>query len=105
MRNKSFIRPSDCDLGENWIDYYLEISNIKKGETFYECYYGKNIQLKALSDAKKTAEGWVCYVENIKGEKVELFMSANTTYVGANFFRTPQYLEYDEEKGYIYPIV
>ena len=105
MKNVSFIKPSECDLGENLTDYYLEVSNIKKGEIIYECYCGKNIQLKALSDATKTTNGWICYVENSKGEKVELFMSADTKYVGISFFRTPQYLEYDNEKGYVYPII
>jgi len=105
MRNTNFIKPSECDLGDNWENYFLEISSIRKGETFYECYPGRNIKLKALKDAERTSSGWVCYAENSKGEKIELFMSANTSYTGVSFFRTPQHLEYDDSRGYIYPIV
>jgi hypothetical protein len=105
MENKRFIKPQEVDFGDNWVDYYLEVSNIKKGETLYECNYGKNIQLRALSDAKKIKDGWICYVENLEGEKCELFMSANTSYKGVNLFRAPQYLDFDEKIGYIYPIV
>lgn len=104
MEKTEFIRPEECDLGENWVDYYLEISNIKKGEVLYECYSGKNIKLKAISDAKKKDYGWACIVESSKGEVVELFVSADTKYNGVNLFRAPLYLEYDEKKGYIYPI-
>jgi len=105
MENLKFIRPKDCDLGDNVEDYLIQISNIKKGETIYECNYGRNVQLKALEDAKKTEEGWVCCVETLSGEIGELFLSASTEYVGIKLFKTPQYLEYDEKKGYIYPII
>lgn len=106
MKILEFIRPEHCDLGENWADYCLDISNIKKGEVFYECTnYGKNIKLKALDDVKKTNKGWTCYAETSNGKKVELFMSANTQYSGVMFFKTPQYLEYDDKNGYVYPIV
>jgi len=105
MEKTRFITPNECDLGENWEDYYLEVSNIKKGETIYECYGGKNIQYQAISDARRVKDGWYCKTKNTKNEIVELYMSANTSYTGISFFRTPQHLEYDEEKGYIYPIV
>jgi len=105
MKNLSFIKPSDCDLGENWKDYFIEISSIKKGETFYECYFGKNIKLIALEDAKRVKHGWVCIAKDSHGDKVEIFISADTKYNGVSFFKTPQYLEYDEEKGYVYPVI
>jgi hypothetical protein len=102
MKDLGFIRPSECDLGENWVDYYLEISNIKKGETIYECEKGYNYQLKALEDAKRVKDGWYCKVQNTQNEVVELFVSADTQYNRTNLFRAPQYLTCDEEKGSVY---
>ena len=102
MKNAEFIRPSECDLGENWVDYYLEISNIKKGELFYECEKGFNYQLKALEDAKRVSDGWYCKVQNTRNEVVELFVSADTQHHGPNLFRAPQYLTCDKEKGSVY---
>lgn len=102
MKNAVFIRPSECDLGENWVDYYLEISNIKKGELFYECEKGFNYQLKALEDAKRASDGWYCKVQNTNNEVVELFVSADTQHHGLNLFRVPQYLTCDNEKGSVY---
>ena len=105
MENTNFIKLSECDLGENWADCYLEISKIKKGDTFYECCRGKNIKLKALSDAKRNDYGWTCNVENNEGKIVELFLSANTKYNVIDLLKAPLYLEYDDKFGYIYPIV
>jgi len=102
MEKTDFIKPGECDLGENWVDYYLEIANIKKGETFYECERGFNYQLEALEDAKKLRDGWYCRVQNTKNEVVELFVSADTHHHGPNLFRAPQYLTCDEEKGSVY---
>jgi hypothetical protein len=102
MESLNFMRPEECNLGEEWVDYYLEISNIKKGETFYECERGFNFQLKALEDAKRVRDGWYCRVQNTKNEVVELYVSADTTHYGPNLFRTPQYLTSDKEKGSVY---
>jgi hypothetical protein len=102
METTRFLRPEECDLGENWVDYYLEISNIKKGETLYECEKGYNYQLKALEDAKRVQDGWICKVQNSRNEIVELYVSADTQYHGPNLFRAPQYLTSDEEKGSVY---
>lgn len=104
MKKTEFIRPEECDLGENWIDYYLEISKIKKGETIYECEKGYNYQLKALEDAKQVNDGWYCKVQNTQNEVVELFVSADTQYNRTNLFRAPLYLTCDEEKGSVYLI-
>ncbi len=105
MKHAGFMKPEECDLGENWVDYYLELCNVKKGETFYECERGYNFQLKALEDAKRLRDGWYCKVQNTKNEVVELYVSATTSnYPGPNLFKAPQYLEYDEELGYVYLI-
>lgn len=106
MENLKFIRPNECDLGENWEDYFLEIRSIKKGEIFYECYYGKNIKLIAIEDARKLKDGWYVKAKSTQNEVIELYVSATTSnYSGLNLFRAPQYLEYDEKEGYIYPII
>jgi len=102
MENTSFIKPSECDLGENWVDYYLEVSNIKKGETLYECERGYNYQLEALEDAKRIQNGWICKVRNAHNEIVELYVSADTQHHGPNLFRSPQYLTSDKDKGSVY---
>lgn len=102
MKNLNFIRPEQCDLGENWVDYYLKISDIKKGETFYECERGFNYQLQALEDARRTREGWTCKVKSSDDKVVEIYVSANTQHPGPNLFRTPQYLTCDDEKGSVY---
>jgi len=102
MKNTSYIKPSQCDLGENWEDYFLELESIKEGETLYACEMGVNYQLKALEDAKETIDGWYCKVQNTQNEIVELYMSADTKYHGLNLFRAPQYLTRDEEKGSVY---
>jgi hypothetical protein len=102
MENLKFIRPNECDLGENWEDYFLEIRSIKKGELFYECERGYNYQLKALEDAKRTRDGWYCKAQNTRNEVIELFVSADTQHHVPNLFRAPQYLTCDEEKGSVY---
>lgn len=102
MENTSFIRPNKCDLGENWVDYYLEVSSIKKGETLYECERGFNYQLQALEDAKRVQDGWICKVQNTHNEIVELYVSADTIHHGPNLFRAPQYLTSDESEGSVY---
>ena len=104
MENKRFIKPQEVDFGDDWVDYYLEVSNIKKGETLYECEKGFNYQLKALEDAKRIKDGWCCKVQNTQNEVVELYVSADTQHRGPNLFRAPQYLTCDEEKGSVYLI-
>lgn len=104
MEKLNYIRPTDCDLGENWEDYFLEIRSIKKGELFYECEKGFNFQLKALEDAKREKDGWYCKAQNTKNEIVEIFVSANTQYHGPNLFRAPQFLTCDDNHGSVYLI-
>ena len=102
MKNTNFIKPDECNLGEDWVDYYLDIRSIKKGETLYECEKGFNYQLKALEDAKKFRDGWYCKVQNTRNEIVELYVSADTQHHGPNLFRAPLFLTCDEDKGSVY---
>lgn len=100
--NKNYLKPSECDLGEEWRNYFLELEEVRKGDVFYECERGVNYELKAISDAILTNDGWVCMAKNKKGKVVELFVSGNTEYNAVNFFRTPQHLTKCEEKGCVY---
>jgi len=98
--------PDLFNYGEDWTDYYLELKNLKKGDVFYECASrnGENYELKAVEDARKTRNGWMCKVKKRDNEIVEFFVSADTTYYGPNLFRSPQHLTQLENGKYVYVI-
>lgn len=97
------LTPDLFNFGEDWKDYYLELKELKKGDVFYECSsHGENYELKAVEDAKKSGNGWICKVKTNEEEIVEFYVSANTTYSGPNLFRSPINLTYVEGKGYVY---
>jgi hypothetical protein len=101
-----FLPPDLFNYGDNWEDYYLELKSLKKGDVFYECEArsGENYELKAIEDAKKTRNGWICRVKNSDDEVIEFFVSANTTYYGPNLFRAPQHLTQLENGQYVYVV-
>lgn len=88
-------------------DTFVEIKDIRKGDVIYECdnnLYGVNYEFKAVYDAKEYKEGWMCYLEDNKGEIHEIFVSGSTKseYL-PNLYRVPQYI--DEEDGeFFYPV-
>ena len=98
--------PNLFNLGDNWNDYYLELKNLQKGDIFYECESrtGANYELKALEDAKKIKNGWICKVQTSDNQVMEFFVSANTSYIGPNLFRAPQYLTQLENGKYAYVV-
>lgn len=97
------ISPSLFNDGEDWKDFYLELKELKKGDVFYECTsYGENYELRALEDAKKSKNGWICKVQTSEKEVMEFFVSANTSYIGPNLFRSPQHLTQLENGQYAY---
>ena len=100
------ISPDLFKLDGDWKDFYLEIKDLKKGDVFYESDNRNafNYELKAIDDARKTNNGYACKVKTLNGEIVELYMSANTTYVGPNLFKIPQILDYIDGK-YVYVII
>ena len=105
MKQAIKIFPPDVfNYGENWTDYYLEIKQLRKGDIFYECESrtGENYELRAIEDARKTRNGWICKVETSDKKVVEFYVSANTTYNGPNLFRSPQNLSFIDGKGYVY---
>lgn len=104
------LSPELFSLDGDWKDYFLELKSIKKGDVFYECNNRKavNYELKALEDAHKYKNGWMCKVQTIDGKTIELYVSGTTTghssYPAPNFFNTPQVLSFLDGKGYVYEI-
>jgi hypothetical protein len=107
MKQGIKILPPDLfNYGDNWNDYYLELKQLRKGDVFYECtsLNEENYELRAMEDARKTRNGWICKVIKNDEEVVELYVSANTTYNGPNFFRAPQHLTKLENGKYAYVV-
>ena len=98
------LSPSLFNFGDNWEDFYLELKSIKRGDIFYECSTrsGENYELRAIEDAKKTKNGWICKAKTNDNKIVELYVSANTTYNGPNLFWAPQNLSQLESGRYAY---
>lgn len=101
-----FLSPDLFNFGEDWSDYYLELKTLKKGDVFYECASrnGENYELKAIEDARKTRNGWICKVQTSDNKIVEFYVSANTTYNGPNLFRAPQHLTKLDNGKYVYVV-
>jgi hypothetical protein len=110
MKQGIKILPPDLFNGDgNWDDYYLEIKHLKRGDIFYESdnRNALNYQLKALEDAKKTKNGWICKAQTADGNIVELYVSAATfssSFPGPNLFKLPQILSFIDGVGYVYQI-
>ena len=104
MEKVEFLTPEQCDLGENWENYYVELKTIKKGDTFYECESGHNYKLIATEDARKSDEGWTCVVTDKKGAEHEVYVSGVTKYFGPNLFWTPQNLTLNNLNNSVYII-
>ena len=99
------LTPELCSFGEDWKDYYVELKELKKGDVFYECpSYGENYELKAIEDAKKSGNGWICKVQTNEEEIAEFYVSANTSYSGPNLFRAPIHLTQLENGKYVYVV-
>lgn len=107
MKQAIKILPPDLfKLDGDWKDFYLEIKDLKKGDVFYESDNRNaiNYELQAVEDNRKTRDGYACKVKTLNGEIIELYVSANTTYTGANLFKIPQILNYIKDVGYFYEI-
>ena len=89
-------------------DTFLEVKDIKKGDVIYECdnhNYGMNFEFKALNNAEKAGDGWMCLVEDNEGETFEIFVSGQTDGVYLpKFYRVPQYLEQETDGEFYYPV-
>lgn len=107
MKQETKILPPDLfNYGESWNDYYLELKHLKKGDVFYECASrsGENYELRAIEDARKTNNGWICKVQTSDKQIVEFYVSADTTYNGPDLFRAPQHLTQLENGKYAYVV-
>lgn len=101
--------PEVFNTDGDWKDYFLELKNVKKGDTFYESSNRKavNYELKALEDAHKYKNWWICKVQKMDGNVIELCVSASTgnpSYPLPNFFTTPQVLSFIDGLGHVYEV-
>lgn len=104
LKQFEFLKPVELgfDDDEMWTDYYIKLSEIKKGDTFYECDHGKNVKLTALSDPQKVEDGWLCKVRSENYGERSVFVSAATTYLNANFSKVPLIMtEKDGNLGFL----
>lgn len=76
----------------------LNLKDIKKGQTFYECERGKNLKMVALENAhyvrRGMSDGYTCKVEMEFGGKktgLELYEAETPGAFGLNLYSEPQY--------------
>jgi hypothetical protein len=93
-----YLRPRDFNFGEDWVEVFLEVKNIRKGDVFFECERGVNHRLVALTSARRVNDGFYVVAETSSNEKVEIFYSEFTSYPAPNFYREPQYLTQHEDE-------
>ena len=86
-------------------DTFLEVKNIKKGDTIYECSdFGINYEFKALTDSFFHGDGWKCILQDNSGSQVEIFVSGGTkSMYKPKIYTIPQFLERDKNE-FFYPI-
>lgn len=100
---RDFMRPKQLGLLEGSDDGLINVSEIKKGDLFYECNHTwGNIEIIALDDARRTSEGWVCRVRDRSNAEHDIFVSASTSHYGPDLYSKPQILDHNEngELGY-----
>lgn len=68
----------------------IKIKDIKKGDVFYECEYGKNMQFLALTDAYEQDEGWAVKGQGIHGE-IEFYSNSKYPAYHPKLYREAQY--------------
>lgn len=99
------VKPTMFDHKEEYLDYFVQIKNLRKGDVFYECSEsGENYELRVVENPKKTGEGWFCLVETLAGDILDFFVSANTSYKKINLFWAPIHLSQLESGEYAYVI-
>lgn len=69
----------------------LEIKNIKKGDIFYECEAGYNMQFLALEDAKRIDDGWGFKGQGIQGV-VDFYVADGYSHYGPKLYSQPEYI-------------
>jgi hypothetical protein len=81
---------------------FLGIHEIRKGDVFYECERGVNIELEALGDARKTRNGWLCKVKT--NNKTMIIYSSTTSMYGPSLYRLPYYLTMNENNQSVFVV-
>ena len=79
---------------------FLGIHEIKKGDIFYECERGVNVELRALGDAQRIGNGWLCKVKT--NNKIMTIYSSTTNMYGPNLYRMPYYLTMNEQNQSVF---
>ena len=79
---------------------FLGIREIKKGDIFYECERGVNVELEALGDAMKTRRGWLCRVKT--NNRIMTIYSSTTNMYGPSLYRAPYYLTTNEQNQSVF---
>lgn len=104
LKQFEFYKPVELgfDDDEMWTDYYIKLSEIRKGDTFYECDHGRNVKLTALSDPHMADGGWYCKVKSETYGVRSVYVSATTNYLNANFSKIPLIMtEQDGNLGFL----
>lgn len=98
MKNSKFLK---CNVFDKLEDLdSVNFKEIKKGDVFYECDFGKNFELTALENTRKRKDGWSCLVITIDGDVVELFLANNTSFNRMNLYYNPLYGGKNEKNKY-----
>lgn len=72
----------------------MKLQDIKQGDTVYECQYGMNLKLKALTSPERHDGGWRIFCETETGKRVELYCRDNVGHYGPQLYKEPQYAEF-----------
>ena len=86
-------------------DPFIEISEMKQGDTVYECINDVNFEYVVTVDAYSGIDGYETFLMNSDGYKFCVFVDHNApdAYL-PKFYAIPQIIDQDK-RGYFYPIV
>ncbi len=77
------------------MSWSLKIGDIKKGDVFYECEAGRNIQMTALGNARKVtshgSKGYALKARLEDGELITLFEAFNAGAYGLRLYKMAMY--------------
>lgn len=69
----------------------IEIKDIKKGDIFYECEYGENVQFIATSDPYREDGGWTIKGRGVNGE-FDFYVRDGYSHYGPKLYWQPEYI-------------
>jgi hypothetical protein len=86
-------------------DPFVEISEMRSGDTIYECLNDINYEYKVVVDAYCGIDGWEAVLEDSDGLRTFIFASHECDPIHLpKFYAIPQILDQDN-KGYFHPII